>query len=253
MLTKNRIIQIKSLSSKKGRLELGEFVAEGQKMLEEMINSNLEIVEVYYLSQVQDFVDLHCKGINIIKITANEMSRISQLKTPNSILVVVRLPKSDDVFECSDELVLALDSIQDPGNMGTIIRIADWYGIKKIYCTTNTVDLYSPKVVQASMGAINRVKVYYVDLAEFLSNTKMPVYGTFLEGENIYAKNLIHNGIIVMGNEGNGISKVIERYVNHKIFIPPYPSNIQSSESLNVAVATAICVSEFRRSEQYTK
>ena len=253
MLTKNRISQIKSLSTKKGRVELGEFVAEGQKMLEEMINSDFEIVEVYYISQVQETIDAICKGVNAIKISTNDMSRISQLKTPSPVLVVVKIPQTHEVLECSDELVLALDSIQDPGNMGTIIRIADWYGIKKIYCSHNSVDIYSSKVVQATMGAISRVKIYYVDLVEFLSKTKMPVYGTFLEGENIYTKKLSVSGVIVMGNEGSGISKEVERYVNQKIFIPPYPADVLTSESLNVAVATAICVSEFRRVEYSSK
>ena len=250
MLTKKRISQIKSLSSKRDRVELGEFVAEGAKMLEEMNNSRFDITQVFYVNSAEDKVRslVSDKNIETIQISQSDMERISQLKTSTEILTVVKLPNDNFAnTELTSGLSIALDSVQDPGNFGTIIRIADWYGIENVFCSENCADLYSPKVVQATMGAITRVKVHYLDLKQLLSNTKLPIYGTFLEGENIYTQKLSSEGVIVMGNEGRGISTEIERLVTNKIHIPTYPANSSSSESLNVAVATSICVSEFRR------
>lgn len=250
MLTKKRINQIKSFSSKRGRVELGEFIAEGAKMLEEMIRSEFEVVQVFYVSSAEDKVMSIISGENIdaIKIAQSEIERISQLKTASDIVVIVKLP-TDNYFDSGNigGLSIALDSIQDPGNLGTIVRIADWYGIENVFCSENCADLFSPKVVQSTMGAITRVKVHYLDLEQLLSNVKLPIYGTFLEGENIYSQKLTTDGIIVMGNEGNGISEKIGALVTNKVHIPSYPANCDSSESLNVAVATAICVAEFRR------
>jgi TrmH family RNA methyltransferase len=146
-------------------------------------------------------------------------------------------------------LCLALDNVQDPGNMGTIVRIADWFGIENIFCSVGTADIYNPKTIQATMGAIGRIKVHYVNLPEFLESIKekAPLYGTFLDGENIYSKELKGNGLIIMGNEGNGISKECSRNITERLFIPNYPSGRETSESLNVSVATAIICSEFRR------
>lgn len=248
MLTKNRITQIKSLGQKKGRTELCQFVTEGMKMFEQVINSDLQIVEIYYLSDIEDevFELIGDKEVEVFKISSNEMSRISQLKTATSLLVVVEIPQRIGNGSVNG-LSLALDSVQDPGNLGTIIRIADWFGIDKIFCSVDCADIYSPKVVQATMGAITRIDVEYLDLEALLSSVDVPVYGTFLEGENIYTQKLPTNSIIVMGNEGNGISEGVAKCVTNKIHIPSYPVGESLGESLNVAVATAICVSEFRR------
>lgn len=248
MITKNRIAQIKSLSQKKARVELKQFVAEGIKMFEQIINSNFSIVEIYYLSDVENelFNMIGKMEVETFKITSNDMSRISQLKTPTSVLIVVEIPNPTSKGYV-DGLSLALDSVQDPGNLGTIIRIADWFGISKIFCSMDCADIYSPKVIQATMGAITRIKVEYLDLESFLSKVTVPVYGTFLEGENIYTQKLVNNSIIVMGNEGNGISNQVAKLVTNKINIPSFPVGESLGESLNVAVATAICVSEFRR------
>ncbi len=142
-----------------------------------------------------------------------------------------------------------MDDIQDPGNLGTIIRLADWFGIEHIFCSANTVDVYNPKTVQATMGAIARIKTHYVDLPEFISSLKkeIPVYGTFLEGEDIYKKELLNHGLIVMGNEGNGVSDEVSRLINQRLYVPNYPKERETSESLNVAIATAVVCSEFRR------
>ena len=149
----------------------------------------------------------------------------------------------------AEQLVLALDGVQDPGNLGTIIRIADWFGIENIICSDNTADVYSPKVVQATRGSIARVKIHYTDLYNYIKELKIdiPVYGTLLNGENIYKQTLSHNGLVIMGNEGNGISPEIAKMINHKLFIPNYPAGHPTADSLNVAIATAITCSEFRR------
>jgi TrmH family RNA methyltransferase len=160
------------------------------------------------------------------------------------------LPQWQIPSPASDGLILALDTIQDPGNLGTIVRVADWFGIEDIVCTNETADIFAPKAVQATMGAIARVRVHYTDLTHWLSQARSqgkPVYGTFLDGENIYGKALSDNGIIVMGNEGNGISASIAEEVTERLFIPPYPSDRETSESLNVAMATGIICAEFRR------
>ena len=147
----------------------------------------------------------------------------------------------------SRQLVLALDTVQDPGNLGTIVRIADWYGIEDILCSPLCADLYNPKVVQATMGALARVRVHYVDLVEFLPRIGTPIYGTFLDGQDIYGQSLTPTGIIVMGNEGNGISPEVRKLVTHSLFLPSYPPGRITSESLNVAIATAVVCAEFRR------
>ncbi|KAA6342762.1 23S rRNA (uridine(2479)-2'-O)-methyltransferase, partial [termite gut metagenome] len=180
---------------------------------------------------------------------AEELSRCSLLKAPQQVLAVFEQPQYQlNLTPVRKSLSLALDDVQDPGNLGTIIRIADWFGIEHVFCSSGTADVYSPKVVQATMGAIARVKVHYVTLPELVRSLgDIPVYGTFLDGENIYTQSLSANGVIVMGNEGNGISKDTESFINRRLFIPSYPPERETSESLNVAVATAIVCAEFRR------
>ena len=240
MITRAEILDIKSLATKQGREELGAFIAEGEKLVGEIRNSDLRIRKIYQTKPIFAEGEI---------VSEKEMERISQLKTANSVLAVVELPTSRLASVKPDKnLVLALDRVQNPGNLGTIIRLADWFGISDIVCSEDTADCFNPKVVQATMGAILRVRVHYTNLAEWLGLHKgVTIYGTFLEGENIYNAQLDKSGIIVMGNEGQGISAEVAATVSHKLLIPPYPADRCGSESLNVAVATAVICSEFRR------
>ena len=186
----------------------------------------------------------------IAEVSQEELSRASLLKTPQQVLAVFEQPKytlTPDVARHS--LCLALDDVQDPGNLGTIIRLADWFGIEDIICSQNTVDVYNPKTVQATMGGIARVRVHYTSLPDFIrsQSKEIPVFGTFLDGQNMYEQPLAANGLIVMGNEGNGIGKEVEALINRKLYIPNYPQGQETSESLNVAIATAVICAEFRR------
>ena len=185
----------------------------------------------------------------ILAVTEDELSRSSLLKTPQSVLAIFEQPRRNvDSSVLKKSLCLALDDIQDPGNLGTIIRVADWFGIEHIFCSLGTVDVYNPKTVQATMGALARVQVHYISLSQLIASAEnVPVYGTFLDGENMYNEKLTQNGLIVMGNEGNGIGEEIERLINRKLYIPNYPPTRETSESLNVAVATSIVCAEFRR------
>ena len=240
MITRAEILDIKALATKQGREDLGAFIAEGEKLVGEIRNSSLRIRRILQTKPI--FADGEL-------ISEKEMERISQLKSANSILAVVELPKHKlALADPTKNLVLALDRIQNPGNLGTIIRLADWFGISDIVCSEDTADCFNPKVVQATMGAILRVRVHYTNLAKWFSSHKgATIYGTFLEGENIYSAELDKSGVIVMGNEGQGISDEVAECVSHKLLIPPYPADRCGSESLNVAVATAVICSEFRR------
>ena len=246
-LSSNKIKFIRSLSQKKFRDEYNMFIAEGEKIVEEAMNSSFNVKEVYYEKEI----GREC------------MERISNLSSPSPVLAVIEKPTFNpdsflnSIFSCNCSadrmpLCLALDGVKDPGNLGTIIRIADWFGIDAIFASNGTVEVYNPKVVQATMGAIFRKKVIYTDLAklcsQFLSHGH-PVYGTFLNGRNIY-ENLPSDkkhGLIVMGSESFGISAELEALISNKLLIPPYPANSVTSESLNVAIATAIICAEFRR------
>ena len=240
MITRAEILAIKALATKQGREEQGAFIAEGEKLVGEIRNSKLRIRKIYQTKPL--FADAEM-------VSEKEMERISQLKTANSVLAVVETPKSKiSSVKPDSNLVLALDRVQNPGNLGTIIRLADWFGISDIVCSEDSADCFNPKVVQATMGAILRVRVHYTNLAKWLGEQRgAKVYGTFLEGENIYSAQLDKSGIIVMGNEGQGISTEVAATVSHKLLIPPYPADRSGSESLNVAVATAVICSEFRR------
>ena len=189
-------------------------------------------------------------GIEVMEVSNDEMRRASFQQAPQGVLAIFHQPQQEaDLSAPCNELCLALDNVQDPGNLGTIIRIADWFGIKNIFCSIGTADAYNPKTVQATMGAIGRVRVHYLDLPLYVAslNGKAAIYGTFLDGENIYKKELCNKGIIIMGNEWNGISNECSTLVNERLFIPNYPAGCETSESLNVSVATAIICSEFRR------
>ncbi|MDR1225326.1 MAG: RNA methyltransferase [Prevotellaceae bacterium] len=241
MLSKATISLITSLEKKKLRDELGLFVAEGEKLVADL-SRTLKVKSIYATIQ---------SGIESAElISAAEMKKISFLKNPSSVLGVFHTPNHEELNLSPSSLVLALDDVQDPGNLGAIIRLCDWFGITILLCSTHTADCYSPKVVQATMGAIARVRVYYVDLQAQLNVAQkagIPVFGAFLEGKNIYQESLPTGGIVVMGNEGNGISKEIASLITQKLYIPSFAESAQKSESLNVAIASAVICSEFKR------
>ena len=244
-MTRAEIQFIRSLADKRTRDEEQLFVAEGRKLVEEIAASHLRIRNIY--TTRKDFV-----GDNVEVVTDKDMERISQLKSASDTLAVVEQPRYKlDYKHLGDKLTLALDGVQNPGNLGTIVRLADWFGIEDIVCSAECADCYNPKVVQATMGAILRVKVHYVsDLAAVLRSavdSGKPIYGTLLDGDNIYNAKLDNRGIVVMGNEGRGVSAECRATLTHKLLIPPYPIDAPTSESLNVAMATGIILAEFRR------
>lgn len=240
MVSKNQIKRITSLQQKKYRKQEQLFFVEGVKGVQELLDSNFELVELFTTNSDLFSVDKS----KVYDITVSELQKISTLTTPNTCLALFKIP-SPVSFE-DKGLIVALDDVRDPGNLGTIIRLCDWFGIKTLYCSEESVDVYNPKVVQATMGSISRVNVVYGNLEKFLSETKLPVFGTFMDEKNIYKETLPNEGIIVMGNEANGISKPIENLVSERIAIPRF-GDLQATESLNVATATAIILSEFKR------
>jgi len=240
MLSKNQIKLITSLQQKKYRKQEQLFFAEGIKVVQELLHSNFELQELF--TTKQDFLSVSKDKLHAI--SEAELKKISALATSNSCLAVFKIPKAKEMKESG--LILALDDVRDPGNLGTIIRLCDWFGIEMLFCSEETVDIYNPKVVQATMGSISRVNVVYGDLENFLVKTKLTVFGTFMDGKNIYQESLPNDGIIVMGNEANGISEAVEKLVTDRIAIPRF-GDLQITESLNVATATAIILSEFKR------
>ena len=240
MVSKNQIKLITGLQQKKYRVANKLFFAEGVKVIQELLQSNFELEHLY--TTLNDFEIVPSSKRTLIN--EQELKKISALATPNSCLAVFKIPAENKIIDSG--LIIALDDIRDPGNLGTILRLCDWFGIKQIICSKETVDIYNPKVVQATMGSIARVNVNYIDLKTFITQTKLPVFGTFMDGDNIYQSNLPQNGIIIMGNEANGISAEIEKIVTSRISIPRF-GELQKTESLNVATATAIILSEFKR------
>ena len=240
MVSKNQIKLITSLQQKKYRKQEQLFFAEGVKVVQELLHSNFELQELF--TTKQDFLSVSKDKLHAI--SEAELKKISALATPNSCLAVFKIPKAKEMKESG--LILALDDVRDPGNLGTIIRLCDWFGIETLFCSEETVDIYNPKVVQATMGSISRVNVVYGDLENFLIKTKVTVFGTFMDGKNIYQESLPNDGVIVMGNEANGISEAVEKLVTDRIAIPRF-GDLQITESLNVATATAIILSEFKR------
>ena len=247
MLSKNKIKYIHSLELKKNRKEEHAFVAEGHKLVGDLLGHfpcKLLVATHAWLERNPGM-----KADEIIEVTQEELTRASLQKAPQEVLAVFEQPTYEmDASVVSQNLCLALDDVQDPGNLGTIIRLADWFGIEHIFCSQGTVDVYNPKTIQATMGALARVKLHYCHLPSFIASFKdTPVYGTFLDGENMYGKNLSEHGLIVMGNEGNGISDEVGKLVNERLYIPNYPPQRETSESLNVAIATSVICAEFRR------
>lgn len=246
MLGKNKIKFIRSLERKKERRESGCFLAEGSKLVGDTLGAFACELLVATPAWLQAHRDV--RAAEIVEAVPEEIARASLLTTPQEVLAVYRIPHHTlDVAAVEERLTLALDTVQDPGNLGTIVRIADWYGIDDIVCSPACADLYNPKTVQATMGALSRVRVHYMSLPEFLSQVHVPVYGTFLDGESIYTQPLAERAVLVMGNEGRGISVETEPYITRRLFLPDYPEGRAASESLNVAVATAVACAEFRR------
>jgi TrmH family RNA methyltransferase len=247
-ISKNHIKFIRQLEQKKFRRREGLFVAEGTKVVGDLL-AHYQPHAVFATDDWQA-----PEGISVQRVTDDELRRLSFLQHPQQVLALFPIPLPPDISlnshpsPLTSELSLALDGIQDPGNLGTIIRIADWFGIKHIYCSEDTVDAWNPKVVQATMGSIARVNISYINLSEFLDTLPagLPVYGTLLDGDNIYTQPLTPHGLIVMGNEGNGISPEIRQKVNRRLLIPSYRTD-DTAESLNVAIATAVTCAEFRR------
>ena len=253
MLSKNQIKHISSLNVKKYRELYGEFIAEGSKLVLELLSSNYTALALYALKEWLDENNIPSgTRIDVFEISESEMSRITSLSTPSPCLLILKTHNTPfDPITAEKELVLMLDDIKDPGNLGTIIRTADWFGFKNIVCSPNTVDLYNPKTIQSTMGSVARVNVCYQPLDELLDklDNKVSVYGSLLEGENIINKQLNTNGIIIIGNESKGISEKIRNYINEKIFIPGYQTatSLDKPESLNASIASAIICYEFRR------
>ncbi len=240
MLSKSQIKIIASLKTKKHRIKHGLFVVEGKKSVIEFLNSKFELDSLFY---TKEFSEIPENLGHLISIT--ELKKVSFLKNPNQILAVFKIPNfTDDLKESG--LIIALDNVKDPGNLGTIIRLCDWFGANQLVCSKKTVDCYNEKVIQASMGSLTRVSIVYTDLDNYLQNTKLPVFATTMNGNNIYNEELPKEAIIVLGNEANGISEQNLTITHNKISIPKF-GNLQQTESLNVATATAILLSEFRR------
>ena len=245
MLSKSQINLLKSLQQKKFRREHGLFIVEGHKSITEFINSAYTVEAVYHTPSFDSKVLKLSQKINYCEISVTELEKVSSLKTPQDALALIKIPKWPvlQYEQLKGKFSLVLDGIQDPGNMGTIIRIADWFGIDHIICSDDTVDAYNPKVVQACMGSLARVKVHYTSLTEFLPEIKLPTFGALLDGANIYDTDFGKEGLIVMGNEGNGLRPEVQKLVNKAITIP----RIGKAESLNVAIAAALFCSEITR------
>lgn len=252
MISKNRIKYIRSLELKKYRKAEGVFLAEGRKLVGDL----LPHFQCVYLAATEEWYAENGSQAKFFPkeqdvVTDEELRRASLQETPQQVMGVFRQRQEEvDLGVVAEKnLCLMLDDVQNPGNLGTIVRLADWFGIEHVFCSQGCADIYSPKTVQATMGAIARVGVHYLDLAAALAGLKtdVPVYGTFLDGESLYEKSLARHGIIVMGNEGRGVSDGVARFVTERLWIPNYPVGRVTSESLNVAIATAIVCSEFRR------
>ncbi|XHR92934.1 TrmH family RNA methyltransferase [Mucilaginibacter sp. UC70_90] len=245
MLSKSQISLLKSLQHKKFRKEHGLFLVEGYKSVVEFVNAAYQVDAIYHTSEIAPKMMNLSRKINFQEISLTDLEKISSLKTPQEVIGLIKIPKWPRLNYnlLKNKFSLVLDGVQDPGNMGTIIRTADWFGITDIICSDDTVDVYNPKVVQATMGSLARVNVHYGDLTTILPEIKLPLFGAMLDGENIYSTNFGHEGLLAMGNEGNGLRPEIQQLINKKVTIP----RVGYAESLNVAIATAILCSEIKR------
>lgn len=238
-LSKKQFKLVTSLQQKKYRTNSNLFIAEGTKVVNELLNSNFELEQLFC---VENLVYDKIKNVTIVSEVV--LKKISTLKTPNNVLGLFKIPLENPIK--NEGLIVALDEINDPGNLGAIIRLCDWFGVDQLICSTNTVDCYNSKVVQASMGSLARVSIVYTDLAKYLQDMSLPKYASLMDGENVYKNRLPKNAILVMGNEANGISDSILKLLTNAISIPRF-GKLQQTESLNVATATAILLSEFKR------
>jgi len=238
LVSKSQIKLITSLQQKKYRNKLGLFIAEGPKVINELLTAGLRLHSLFSTQEHLFNVE------NVQWISEIDLSKISFLKNANNSIAVFKVPTPKNLVD--NTLTVALDAVRDPGNLGTIIRLCDWFGIQQLVCSLDTVDCYNPKVIQATMGSIARVNVVYLELLEYLNETKLPVYGGCMDGPSIYQEQLLENAIIVLGNEANGISEKIETLITQKVTIPQFGEQ-KETESLNVATATAIILSEFKR------
>jgi TrmH family RNA methyltransferase len=245
MLSKSTISLLKSLQQKKFRIEHGLFLVEGNKSVTEFANSSYQIEAIYHTTAIDPKLLKLSGKINFSEISLNDLEKISSLKSPQEVIALVKIPALPilNATALKGKFAIALDGIQDPGNMGTIIRTADWFGIQHIICSADTVDVYNPKVVQATMGSLAHVNIYYVELAEFLGSINMPLFGALLDGSNIYKTDFGTQGLIIMGNEGNGLRPEIIKLVQKAVTIP----RSGNAESLNLGIATAIFCSEIKR------
>ncbi|WP_264511175.1 TrmH family RNA methyltransferase [Flavobacterium sp. N1719] len=239
MVSKNQIKLIASLHQKKYRDQNGLFIAEGFKVINELLHSDFELQNIYQTTAL--FSE---NQLPVTTVSETDLNKMSALKTANNCLAVFKMAPEQAITPQGFQLVL--DDVRDPGNLGTIIRLCDWFGIPQLICSLQTADLYNPKVVQATMGSITRVRIIYTDLLAYLSSTNLPIMGTFMDGENVYATPLPKEGILILGNEANGISSAVEALVQQRLAIPRFGA-IQKTESLNVATAAAIFLSEMRR------
>jgi TrmH family RNA methyltransferase len=239
-ISKNQLKLITSLSQKKYRQKHNLFIAEGVKVINELLNSTFKI-EILFCTA--DFKTTISKD-KIVLISENELKKVSTLKSPNKALGIFKIPEEKPIQ--NSKLIVALDAINDPGNLGTIIRLCDWFGVSQLICSKDTVDCYNQKVVQASMGSLTRIAIHYTHLEKYLTESNLPSFIADMNGENVYKTSLPKEGILIMGNEANGVSKEIKNLIQHKISIPRY-GETQKTESLNVATATAILLSEFKR------
>lgn len=248
MVSKSQISFIKSLHQKKYRKENGIFIIEGIKSIEEFIQSNYQVHSIYYLAQYQSSLTALPANIKLFEVNNVELDKISTLQTPQGILALVHLPKPAVLNAASlkNAFTLVLDGVQDPGNMGTIIRTADWFGFKQIICSNNCVEVYNPKTVQATMGSLSRIDIYYEDLPTVLKDLDLPVFGAVLNGKSMYKTDWGNEGLVILGNEGQGITPEVMKFITNPVTIP----RTGSAESLNVAISAAILCADISRNLQ---
>ena len=249
MISKAKIKLIQSLKQKKNRDKYGLFVAEGKKTIEELLDTKLSVSEIFCTQKALSQIVIH-KDVKLTEVAKAEIKKITHLSTPTEIIGLFKIPENDLLDSYNLNFILVLDGVQDPGNLGTIIRLADWYDIKSIVCSKNCVDVYNPKVIQSTMGSIFRVNVYSTDLESYLEQAKrkdFTIYGSFMDGETIYTESFDEKKILIMGSEGKGISDEVEKFVEKKIGIPASFKGNDGPDSLNVAIASAIIVSEMQR------
>ena len=239
MVSKSQIKLIRSLQQKKYRNQLGLFFVEGKKTVKELLDSNFKPHSIY----VEDLNSLEVSDDLLTEVTTTDLKQISSLKNPNGVLGIFYIPETKQID--FNDWIMVLDEIQDPGNLGTIVRLCDWFGIVNLVCSNKTVDCYNPKALQATMGSISRVNITYLDVADFLRDSEVPIYGAFMDGASVYSTKLPKKGILILGNEGKGISAEIEKLITEKISIPQHGA--KTTESLNVATAAAILLNEIRR------